>query len=94
MYNSKALKVILCIVAVVFFGNQIYSFAYKPITTITAEYHTVTQGFNINGIVIREEKVISSNKAGALHFVLANGERVAKMVLLQIFTLMRMHRLL
>lgn len=78
MYNSKALRVILCIVAVVFFGNQIYSFAYKPITTITAEYHTVTQGFNINGIVIREEKVISSNKAGALHFVLANGERVAK----------------
>lgn len=78
MFNSKALRVILCIVAVVFFGNQIYSFAYKPITTVTAEYQTVTQGFNINGIVIREEKVINSNKAGALHFVLANGERVAK----------------
>lgn len=78
MFNSKALRVILCIVAVVFLGNQIYSFAYKPITTVTAEYQTVTQGFNINGIVIREEKVINSNKAGALHFVLSNGERVAK----------------
>ncbi|MBE6810073.1 MAG: hypothetical protein E7521_03335 [Ruminococcaceae bacterium] len=78
MFNSKALRVILCIVAVVFFGNQIYSFAYKPITTVTAEYQTVTQGFNISGIVIREEKVINSNKSGALHFVLANGERVAK----------------
>ena len=78
MFNSKALRVILCIVAVVFFGNQIYSFAYKPITTVTAEYQTVTQGFNISGIVIREEKVINSNKTGALHFVLANGERVAK----------------
>ncbi len=78
MYDSKALRIILCIIAVVFMGHQIYSFAYKPITTVSAEYHTVTQGFNINGIVIREEKIIESNKTGALHFVLANGERVAK----------------
>ncbi len=78
MYDSKALRIILCIVAIVFLGHQIYSFAYKPITTISAEYQTVTQGFNINGIVIREEKIINSDKSGALHFVLSNGERVAK----------------
>ncbi len=78
MYDSKALRIILCIVAIVFLGHQIYSFAYKPITTVSAEYHTVAQGFNINGIVIREEKIIDSDKSGALHFVLSNGERVAK----------------
>lgn len=78
MYDSKALRIILCIIAIVFFGHQLYSFAYKPITTVSAEYDTVAQGFNINGIVIREEKVIDSNKSGALHFVLSNGERVAK----------------
>lgn len=78
MYDSKALRIILCIVAIVFLGHQIYSFAYKPITTVSAEYQTVTQGFNINGIVIREEKIIDSDKSGALHFVLSNGERVAK----------------
>lgn len=78
MHDSKALRIILCIVAVIFFGHQIYSFAYKPITTVSAEYQTVTQGFNISGIVIREEKIIDSDKSGALHFVLSNGERVAK----------------
>ncbi len=78
MYDNKALRIILCIIAIVFLGHQIYSFAYKPITTISAEYQTVTEGFNINGIVIREENVIDSNKTGALHFVLSNGERVAK----------------
>lgn len=78
MYDNKALKIILCIIAVIFFGHQIYSFAYKPITTVSAEYHTVTQGFNISGIIIREEKIIENDKTGALHFVLSNGERVAK----------------
>ena len=78
MHDSKALRVILCIVASVFLGHQIYSLAYKPITTVSAEYHTVSEGFNINGTIIREEKVIDNNKSGALHFVLSNGERVAK----------------
>lgn len=78
MHDSKALRVILCIVAIVFLGHQIYSLAYKPITTVSAEYHTVSEGFNINGTIIREEKVIDNNKSGALHFVLSNGERVAK----------------
>ncbi len=78
MGEHKALKVILCIILVVFIGHQIYSSAYKPITTVSAEYYTATEGFQINGIVIREEKIIDTNQSGALHFVLSSGERVEK----------------
>ena len=78
MGEHKALKVILCIILVVFIGNQIYSSVYKPITTVSAEHYTATEGFKIQGIVIREEKTITSNHSGAMHFVLSSGERVAK----------------
>lgn len=78
MGDHKVLKFILCFIAVVFVVHQVYSSTYKPITTISAEYETVTEGFKINGMVIREESLITCETAGALHFVLSDGERVAK----------------
>lgn len=78
MRESKVLRVIICIIAVVFVAHQVYSSAYKPITTVSAEYYTAVEGFQINGIVIREEKIITADTSGALHFTLSDGERVAK----------------
>lgn len=78
MRDNKVIKIILCAIIVVFIGHQIYSSTYKPITTVSAEYYTAIKGFSINGIIIRDEKIISNDKSGALHFVLSNGERVAK----------------
>ncbi len=78
MGEHKVLKAFLCIIAVVFVVHQIYSSVYKPITTVSAEFSTATEGFDITGIIIREEKVITSNTQGAMHFVLADGERVSK----------------
>lgn len=78
MGEHKVLKVFLCLVVAVFVIHQIYSSVYKPITTVRAEYHEVTDGIRINGVIIREEKIITSDTAGAMHFVLSDGERVAK----------------
>ncbi len=78
MREHKALKIILCIIAVVFVAHQIYSSAYKPISTVSAESYTAIDGLNINALIIREEKIITSNTSGALHFVLSDGERVSK----------------
>jgi len=78
MRDSKLLRIIICIIAVVFVTHQVYSSAYKPITTVSAEYYTAVEGFQINAVVIREEKVITSDTTGALHFTLSDGERVAK----------------
>ncbi len=78
MGEHKALKIILCIIAVVFVAHQIYSSTYKPITTVSAEFQTVTEGIDISGFVVRNEKIITSDVSGSLHFVVADGERVAK----------------
>lgn len=78
MREGKALRIILCIIAVVFVVHQIYSSVYKPITTVSAEYYTATEGFQISAVVVREEKIITSDTSGTLHFVLSDGERVAK----------------
>lgn len=78
MHEHRVLKIILCIIAIVFMLHQIYSSTYKPITTVSAEYYSATEGFKINGIVIREEKIVTAQTTGALHFVLSDGERVAK----------------
>lgn len=78
MRDSKILKIILCVMALVFVIHQIYSSTYKPITTVSAEHATTTEGFRIDATIIREEKIITSASTGALHFVLDNGARVAK----------------
>ena len=78
MRDNKVLRIILCIIAIVFIVHQIYSSTYKPITTVSAEYQTVIEGFPINVMIIREEKVVESNTKGALHFTLVDGERVSK----------------
>lgn len=78
MRENRVLKIILGILAIVFIAHQIYSSTYKPMTTVSAEYYTAVEGFKINAVIIREEKIITSDTAGTLHFVLSNGERVAK----------------
>lgn len=78
MRENKALKIIIGAIAIVFIAHQIYSSAYKPMTTVSAEYYTAVEGFKINAVIIREEKLITSDTTGTLHFVLSNGERVAK----------------
>ncbi len=78
MREHKALKIVLCIIAVVFVVHQIYSSAYKPISTVSAESYTAIDGLQINAVILREEKTVTSNTTGALHFVVSDGERVAK----------------
>lgn len=78
MRESKLLRIVICVIAVVFVAHQVYSSAYKPITTVSAEYYTAVEGFQINAVIIREEKIITADTTGALHFTLSDGERVAK----------------
>ncbi len=78
MREHKVLKIALCIIAVIFVVNQIYSAVYKPITTVSAESYTAVDGFKINATIVREEKIITADTSGALHYILSDGERVAK----------------
>lgn len=78
MSEHKVLRAFICIIAAVFVVHQLYSSFYKPITTASAEYYTAVEGVEITGTIIREEKIITASSDGTLHFLLSDGERVAK----------------
>ncbi|MBQ3816915.1 MAG: hypothetical protein II802_01430 [Clostridia bacterium] len=78
MRGNKALRIIVAAIAVIFIFHQCYSSFYKPITTETARFYTVSDGLDITGVIIRTEHIVESNASGVHHFVVYDGERVAK----------------
>ncbi len=78
MQGNRILKIFFVLLALVFIIHQAYSSFYKPVTTESAEFYTAVDGIDVTGIIIRNETVISSDAGGVLHFVTADGSRVAK----------------
>lgn len=78
MRQHTGLKVFLCLIAVVFIGHQTYSSLYKPITTASAEYYETVDGITVTGVILRNEKIITSESGGTLHFITQDGSRVSK----------------
>lgn len=78
MKDHKVLKVFVIVLVSLFFAHQLYSSAYKPITTVSAEYAKVTDGIKAQGTVVRSESYITSQSGGVLHFLVPDGEHVAK----------------
>ncbi len=78
MKGSKFLKICLCIIGAIFIINQLVASLYMPIKTETATYYTANDGFKITGYIIRGESYVTSDSGGVLHFVTADGIRVAK----------------
>jgi len=78
MKTSKFIKYTVIAVAAFFLISQLVSALYLPIKTETVEYYTATDGFKITGYAIRTETLVTTKEAGVLHFVTADGTRVAK----------------
>ena len=78
MKGSSVLKFFLVLMAVVFLGNQIISSVYKPIKTDSAVFHTTQDGLKITGVIMRKESLVKYEGSGVMHFVTADGNRVAK----------------
>lgn len=78
MRKHTAIKVLIFVVVFIFVINQMYHSLYKPVSTVSAEYFEASDGFDINGTIIRQERVVENTSSGALHFVVSNGSRVAK----------------
>ena len=78
MKKHSLLKFVLGAFAVVFLVNQLFSSLYKPITTESAIYYTHTDGFNITGVIIRNEILVETDNKGVLHFMIEDGKRVSK----------------
>jgi len=71
------IKILLTLLAVAFITHQLISTFYKPISTETAYYHTADNGFDITGIIIRNETFVKSSKDGVLHFMIDDGRRIS-----------------
>lgn len=78
MKGSTILKLFLILLAVVFVSNQLISSLYNPIKTENAVYYTATDGFDITGVIIRNETLVSYSDDGVKHFVVSDGSRVSK----------------
>ncbi len=78
MKKFSPLKVFLTLLALTFITHQLVSTFYKPISTESAYFYTANNGFDITGIVIRNEMLVKSSKDGILHFMIEDGNRVSK----------------
>lgn len=78
MSEHRAVKTVIIVLVLVFAFHQIYSSVYKPITTQSAEYYEAVDGITCTGFIVRNETIITNDSGGVLHFVIPDGERVAK----------------
>lgn len=78
MKGTTVLKGLVILLIAVFAVHQAVSSFYKPVKTETAVYSDVSDGLNITGIIIRNETLVTSTGSGVMHFLVGDGNRVAK----------------
>ncbi len=78
MKKNTLIKFAIIFVAVAFLINQAVAAFYKPVTTESAVFYTANNGFKITGVIIRNEILVTNDNDGVLHFMISDGERVAK----------------
>ena len=75
--RRKLIRIIVISLAVIFLAYQYYVGFYAAIKTEQAEQFRYTAGVDTVGTFIRSEMIVTSNHEGTVHFVVANGEKVA-----------------
>lgn len=78
MREHLGLKVFFLLLIFIFAAHHLYSSLYKPISTESAEYFEVVSGVSAQGVIIRNEKIITNSAPGALHYITMDGTRAAK----------------
>lgn len=78
MKGTTVLKGFVILLIAVFAVHQAVSSLYKPVKTETAVFSDMSDGLNITGVIIRNETLVSAGDIGVLHFIIGDGNRVAK----------------
>ncbi|MGN0451646.1 MAG: HlyD family efflux transporter periplasmic adaptor subunit [Acutalibacteraceae bacterium] len=78
MKGTTVLKGFVILLIAVFAVHQAVSSLYKPVKTETAVFSDMSDGLNITGVIIRNETPVSAGDSGVLHFLIGDGNRVAK----------------
>ncbi len=74
----RIIEIIAVLAVVLFVGYQIYASYYSAITTESAFYFEYSEGVELQGTIIRSEHTVDMSDGGTLHFLISDGERVAK----------------
>ncbi len=85
--SRRIIEIAVVLLVVSFFGYQFFASYYSAITTESAIYFEHSQGVELNGTIIRSEHLVEMSDDGTLHFIISDGERVAKGgTIAQVFT--------
>jgi len=87
MKAGKIIAALLSLMVIAFIGVQAYRSMYSPIRTETAIMYTSYDSITTTGLVLREEKIITSDLQGVKTFKIEDGGRVQKDgVIIEVFT--------
>ena len=76
--QNKFIRIAVCVLLAVFLLHQLYASLYIPLDTEKTEYIKYTEGINATGVIIRSETTVPRAESGVMHFLIEEGERVAK----------------
>lgn len=77
MKKFTPIKFLVLFLAFTFIIHQLISIFYKPISTESAYFYTANKGFDITGVIIRKETLVTTSKDGVMHFMIPDGQRVS-----------------
>ncbi len=76
--GRRIIEILVILLAVGFIAYQAISSYTSALTTESAVYYEYSEGIELSGTVIRNEHPVTLQDSGTLHFIIEDGERVAK----------------
>ena len=76
--TRRIVEIAVILLVVTFVAYQFFASYYSAITTESAVYFEHSEGVELNGVLIRNEHIVSENGSGTIHYVISDGERVSK----------------
>lgn len=76
--TRRIVEIAVILLVVTFIAYQFFASYYSAITTESAVYFEHSEGIELNGTIIRNEHIVSESASGTIHYVISDGERVAK----------------
>ena len=75
---KRVVSLVVGLFLLAYVGYQAYLMLYTSVELETVESHTVYETLDVQGIAIRDEKVIGETASGYVYYEIKNGDRVAK----------------
>lgn len=76
--RNKVIQILIIVSILFFFAYQYYVGFYASIATESAVTFEYTEGIDATATFIRNEVALTSDDSGTVHFLVSNGEKVAK----------------